>query len=185
MRHGYNEQAASIHAAFLQSAFHLLAEAHRSLTSSADWATFKTKDGSMGSLKTKGTHKGYRLPDEVAINQELWHRMRNIYGSDPETWPVLMQHLVRFDHDPPVLTGTRRGKKAKRSDIEIGSLKFGGPGVVIEAKVLDDEGHVVKRLLGKDGIGCFLQDEAYARYGEFGGLAAYVVATDPRIGGQR
>ena len=176
---GYGRAAALLHAAFLESALRLLAEAHVSLVSLASWEEFSVKDGAFGTARRRGPHAGRRLPDEVAVSQELWRRMRHIYGSDPEAWPVLVSHLTQFDHDQPVLIGRRRGKKVRRADIAIVAAASGGPGIVIEAKVVEEERHIRTRLLGPEGLGRFLDGDAYAVDCEFGGLAAYVAAADP------
>ena len=175
---GLNEQAADIYSQFLGSAIHLLAEAHRSLMVNAVWANFVTLDGALGARRGRGAHRGYRLPMEVALSQELWARMREIFGTSPLDWPALHRNLLRIDQEAPVLTGRRRGKKAKRTDIEVGSLQPGGPSIVFEAKVIEEDEHIGKRLLGSEGIGCFRGAEAYARHGLFGGLLAYTVQKD-------
>lgn len=172
---GFNEQAADIYSQFLGSAIHLLAEAHRSLMIDTEWANFVAMEGALGAAHGRGVHRGYRLPMEVALSQELWSRMRGIFGANPLGWPVLNNNVLRIDQEAPVLTGRRRGKKARRTDIEVGSLVPNGLSIVFEAKVIEQDGHIGKRLLGPEGIGCFRGDEAYARHGLFGGLLAYTV----------
>lgn len=175
---GLNEQAADIYSRFLGSAIHLLAEAHRSLMVDAEWANFVAMEGALGVAHRRGVHRGYRLPMEVALSQELWSRMRSIFGADPLGWPVLNSNVLRIDQETPVMTGRRRGKKARRTDIEVGSLMPGGLSIVFEAKTIEADGHIGERLLGPEGIGCFKGDEAYARYGLFGGLLAYTIQND-------
>ncbi|MGI4748330.1 MAG: hypothetical protein ACRYFY_20135 [Janthinobacterium lividum] len=172
---GFKSEAADVYGTFIQSAVHLLALAHSSLIEDSEWSIFIKLDGALGKLRAKNPHKGFRLPLEEALTQELVKRMQNIYGADPSSWQSLFQHHPKFACDPAILTGKRRGKKARRCDIEISSMRPNGPSLFCEAKVLEAKNHVNERLLGAEGVECFRDREAYAANGSFGALIGYTV----------
>ena len=118
-----------------------------------------------------------RTAEETEITGELVLAMEELLDRIPP--PRGMRNLVVLD-DPPQNTGSRRGRKRLRVDIEVRAIEVGPkPRFGFEAKRLTSD-RSVAAYLGKDGLQMYIRGE-YAAEQDDAGMLGYVQTGEPMV----
>ena len=161
---------------FIGAVLEALTEAIIRLKTSAEWSAFCEKKGALGAKRKTGAFKGVRIPAEDAVSLELADRMW-AYLLSSNDLHILKKLHVAFDCEARLPDGKRTGKHSNRADIRARSGRNAALEFVLEAKVLETEGHISGRLLGAEGLGCFTRAAPYSS-SPVAGLIAYVFDHD-------